>query len=85
VHLRHYQAACERFADERVRLREQVLANFRVVHGAGFGHSFGGRWAVGHEINQCFRRYMSEIHGMHAPHHTGQTSSVYGSVKRDEG
>src|SRR3978361_711781 len=61
--VRDYQAACERFADEGARIREQVLADFRALHGPGFGLSFGGRWAVGHETNQRFRRYIALRHG----------------------
>jgi hypothetical protein len=77
---RDYQAVCARFADERARIREQVLADFRALHGPGFGLSFGGRWAVGHETNQRFRRYMSETHSVHEPGHTGRNSIVYGSA-----
>ena len=81
---RDYQAVCARFADERICIREQVLADFRALHGFGFGHSFGGRWAVSHETNQRFRRYMSETLGVHEPGPTGQNSIVYGSAKQDE-
>jgi hypothetical protein len=80
---RDYAAACERFADERARIREQVLADFRAVHGPGFGLSFGGRWAVGHETNQRFHRYMDETHGVHAPAQAAPNSIVYGSARRD--
>lgn len=81
---RDYRAACERFAAERARMREQVLAAFRAVHGPGFGLSSGGRWAVGHETNQRFRRYMSETQGIDAPGHAGRNSIVYGGATQDE-
>lgn len=77
---RDYQAASERFADERARIRAQVLADFRALHGAGFGLSLGACWAVGQETSQRFRRYMSEARGVHEPGHTGRNSIVYGSA-----
>jgi hypothetical protein len=77
-----YRAACDRFADERVRIREQVLAEFRAAHGPGFGLSFGGRWAVGHETNRRFHRYMRETHGLHVPGNAGPNGVVYGDAKK---
>lgn len=82
---RAYAAVCERFADERAHMREQVLGDLRVVHGPGFGLSIGGRWAVGHETNRRFRRYMNETHGVHEPGHAGRNGIVYGGAKKDEG
>ena len=77
-----YQAACDRFADERARIRDQVLADFRAVHGPGFGFTFGGRWAVGHETNRRFHLYMREIHGLQSPGSTGPNTIVYGAADK---
>lgn len=74
------QAACDRFAGARARIRDQVLADFRAVHGPGFGFTFGGRWAVGHETNRRFQLYMREIHGLQFPESTSPNSIVYGGA-----
>ena len=73
----------ERFAAERARVREQVLADLRAVHGPGFGHSFGGRWAVRHETHQRFCRYLGETLGINSPARAGGDSVVHSEATQD--
>jgi hypothetical protein len=43
---REYQAICDKHAEEREAIRQQVLADFRAKHGKSLGLSTFTRWAV---------------------------------------
>jgi hypothetical protein len=57
--LQQYRAACDLYAEEKATIRQQVLAEFREKHGADFGHSMGGRWAVGEATRKRFDAAMA--------------------------
>jgi hypothetical protein len=81
---RDYQARCEEFAPARETIRQQVLAELQQKHGASFGHSMGGRWAVGELTRKRFEAAMAAKLGA-APEHRAATRNaiIYGQHGKD--
>ncbi len=60
---REHQARCDAHADDREAIRQEVLAELRAQHGASFGLSIGGRWAVGLLTRKRFEALMEMKYG----------------------
>src|SRR5277367_4397797 len=63
VRQQEYYARCDEHAEEREVIRLEVLAELRAKHGANFGHTMGGRWAVGHLTWKRFQAFMEVSYG----------------------
>lgn len=77
-----YQAFCDRHADEREAIRQEVLAKLRLEHGPDFGTGMGGRWMVGRLTYQRFVAHILARYGVH-PEATGRNEVVYGASGKD--
>jgi hypothetical protein len=60
---RDYQARCDKHAADREAIRQEVLAELRTQHGADFGQTMGGRWAIGAMTHRRFTAFMAAQHG----------------------
>jgi hypothetical protein len=80
---RDYHARCDEHAADREIIRKQVLAELRAQHGPGFGHTMGGRWAVGELTRKRFAAWMAIQFGV-TLEHDGPTKNTitYGESKR---
>jgi hypothetical protein len=55
-----YRDRCQEHSGEREVIRQQVLAEYRERFGPDFGHSMGGRWAVGEMAKKRFAAFMAD-------------------------
>jgi hypothetical protein len=80
---RDYQARCDEHAADREAIRQEVLAELRTQHGADFGQTMGGRWAVGALTQKRFAAFIATQCGMR-PEHAGapQNTIVYGEGRQ---
>jgi hypothetical protein len=81
---RDYRAASEEHAMEREGIRQQVLAELRAMHGANFGVTMGGRWAINTLTQTRFAALMAPLCGMR-PEHAGapKNTIVYGEGRKN--
>jgi hypothetical protein len=81
---RDHQALYDEHADEREVIRQEVLTELRARHGVDFGHTMGGRWAVGEMTRKRFAARMARRYGMVAPEGTNSARNkvIYGEVKK---
>jgi hypothetical protein len=77
-----YQAFCDRHADEREAIRQEVLAELRLEHGPDFGTGMGGRWMVGRLTHQRFMAYIAIKYGV-APEGGTRNPIIYGQASKD--
>lgn len=81
---RDYRALCDKHADAREAIRQEVLADYRTRFGVQFGNSSGGRWAVGEVTRKRFATYMAEKHGVSTNGAGSARNTVrYGGAKKD--
>jgi hypothetical protein len=73
-----FTAFAEEHGDERLMIREQVMADLREQHGADFGHTMGGRWAINHETNKRFREHLLHVYGLQTPPLASKHAVIYG-------
>jgi hypothetical protein len=62
-----YHARCEKHAAEREVIRLEALAELRAKHGTNFGHTMGGRWAIGELTRKRFKAFMELKYGTPRP------------------
>jgi hypothetical protein len=79
---RVYVEQCEKYDDDRRRIREDVLRELRVTRGADFPMSMGGRWLVGLMSDQRFRAFLEIEHGIRKPAVTSRHPISYGEFRR---
>jgi hypothetical protein len=79
---RAYQSFCDRHADEREAIRQEVLAELRLEHGPDFGTGMGGRWMVGRLTNQRFTAHILAKYGVH-PEGGARNPIIYGEASMD--
>lgn len=56
---RDFQAFCDAYVADRDIIRQAVLAELRTKHGASFGQTMGGRWAIGALTQKRFAAFMA--------------------------
>ena len=77
-----YQAFCDRHADQREAIRQEVLAELRLEHGPDFGTGMGGRWIVGRLTHRRFAAHIETKYGVY-PEASGRNEVVYGASRKD--
>ena len=80
---RDYQARCDEHAADREAIRQEVLAELRTQHGADFGQTMGGCWAVGAITHKRFTAFMAAQHGA-VPEPAGASKNIitYGGRRK---
>ena len=81
---RDYQGLCDEHADEREVIRQQVLAEYRERFGPNFGHSMGGRWAVGEMTRKRFAAFMAnKYRASQSTTPVSRNSVTYGEARKE--
>ena len=73
-----FTAFAEEHGDERLVIREQVMADLRAQHGPTFGHTMGGRWAINRETNIRFKAHLLAVYNLETPPLASKHAVIYG-------
>ena len=77
--LKEYREFCDQHRDKLEQFRTEVLAEMRERNPNFFGHSLGGRLAVGFKARRRFEAWIEENFGMVKPTFIPKNAIIYGS------